>query len=119
MDLVAKRLKEQKPAISAKKFDSFGSHVAEQLRGVSEEQARYLTKIINAAVFEAQCGSLSKDSYIVTPSVSHSVQVNPQQSGLTPIHYTIPLDPQPQRSGYSSVRLTGSLGEYFSRADLN
>lgn len=63
LDIVATKL--QAPAARPQQYESFAKHIAEQMRQVSSEQAIYLTKIINDAVFEAQCGSLTKNSHIV------------------------------------------------------
>lgn len=86
LDIVAQKL--QQPPEEVLKFDSFGKHVAEQMRSVDEKQGFYLSKIINDAIFEAQCGNLSKNSRIVTPL---EVTVNYQP----PVHAGFTLYDQP------------------------
>lgn len=66
IDLVAEKL--QEPADKPQEFDSLGKHIAEQMRKISKEQAVYLCKIINDGIFEAQCGTLTRRSRIVTPA---------------------------------------------------
>lgn len=65
LEIVAQKL--QAPAEKPQDFDNFGKHVAEQMRKMPKEQAVYLSKIISDAIFEAQCGTLTRKSHIASP----------------------------------------------------
>lgn len=98
LDIVAQKL--QQPPEEVLKFDSFGKHVAEQMRSVDEKQGFYLSKIINDAIFEAQCGNLSKNSRIVTPlevTVNNQPPVNTGfiHNNQPPVHAGFTLYDQP------------------------
>lgn len=126
LDIVAQKL--QTPMEKPKEFDNFGRHIAEQLRNVSKDQAIILTKIINDAIFEAQCGTLTKNSHIASKAADTEHRyVGPpapvqtmQQRIRTPaepvLHNFQPTTVYAQ-SGYdyqSQRSVCTSLADYFS-----
>ena len=92
LDIVAHKL--QAPVENPKEFDNFGKHVAEQLRQVSKPQAIFLTKIINDAIFGAQCGTLTQHSRILANTrgvpVTEATYVAPHAPIETVARNTLP-----------------------------
>lgn len=107
LDLVAQKL--QEPPAKVEQFENFGKHVAEQLRSVSKEQAIYLSKIINDAIFEAQCGTLTRRSHIVTPTE----YLVTDQRFLAP-EYPRQSDTQGFSNNYQCQPGSATVADYFS-----
>ncbi|XP_067010255.2 uncharacterized protein [Anabrus simplex] len=50
-------------------YSTYGAYIAEELRNLPPDMAIYCQKLINDAIFEARCGTLSRYSKIVTTEV--------------------------------------------------
>ncbi|CAK1601932.1 unnamed protein product [Parnassius mnemosyne] len=68
-------------------YSAFGEHVAEKLRSMNQDAAKYCQKIINDAIFYAEFNNLNYTSHIVTDYLQHPqspYQSSHQRSRFSP-----------------------------------